>query len=196
MTSTRMIILIHCKMEAKLLILRLPQTICITYCHTVLLPQMSVAKKVLSYTGLKNSVSNSSDYPGLDITCGIFGQAQVTFLGVVFMYDRRTLSSRAILKPSRMLEAKYVFRFLLKFQRHSNSGSHPIINSSSLSGDPLLAAVAAAERQFYLHLKQGLAWENRAKSRLKTCQKSLRSQWIKLHSLMPRLTIYLPFQKR
>ena len=52
-----------------------------------------------------------------------------------------------------------------------------------MSGDPLLAAVAAAERQFYLHLKQGLAWESRAKSRLRTCQKSLRSQWIKLHSL-------------
>ena len=51
-----------------------------------------------------------------------------------------------------------------------------------MSGDPL-AAVAAAERQFYLHLKQGLAWESRAKSRLRTCQKSLRSQWIKLHSL-------------
>ena len=145
-------------------------------------------RTVLSYKYLCKTFTNYNTNNTNDKNNGgkeLLGKEDCTFnytVGVVYVFDRRVLSSRAQSPSMSMLKPQHV-DIPSVIPKMSDSTTSGIMSSSAISGDPLLAAVAAAERQFFLHLSQGLAWKAGGEARLSSCKQSIRRQFIQINSL-------------
>jgi hypothetical protein len=116
---------------------------------------------------------------------------------IVYMFDRRVLSSRAQPPPVVVLEPQHV-AIPEELPDDDDDGDSSGAVSTSLgtvsptkqrrpsstsSGDPLLAAVDAAERQFRLHYLQGKAWADGGRARLRACAACLLHAHIQIECL-------------
>jgi hypothetical protein len=148
----------------------------------------SGGRTVLSYNYLSNAFidyntkdENHKSNVGKNGS-SVIGDSRDRVVGVVYVFDRRILSSRAQCPSMAMLKPQHV-AIPSDILQISDSATNFIMSSSAISGDPLLAAVAAAERQFLLHLRQGLAWKSGGEARLSSCKQSIRCQSMQINSL-------------
>jgi hypothetical protein len=100
---------------------------------------------------------------------------------VIYMFDRRVLSSRAQAPQMIVLEPQHV-PIPSEVQAVGGARGTPHAQTPS-NGDPLLAAVVAAERQFRLHLQQARAWRKGGYARLASCAECLHQLNVQVEAL-------------